>query len=287
MKIIKNTDNFRNSNADYNFFVQHYKEVFPIKKLTVFFDSENFLFTNYDVDMETTFVAESWNGNQIHLSGLNCGYGGNGPSRTADVLKLLGFDNEEAYRLKFNPGLLINFTQDGKPDKNTIIKSVFFSRQLEHTCQVRLDKMTYVDMVDKEIFIVNPQLKPVDLYNIIDKLHPSEMQYYLGNQESETIYDDHIPYENIGGSDVREDKYIIGVNLILFCQEIKVMCLVDYRTIMSVVDMLYYYIFRTSLFDDSILIRLPKSRFKAYLLSLSGGKYRKFGQVRMSADEYE
>lgn len=51
-----------------------------IENLVVFFDTENFLFTNYKPeDMNITMILENEIGDQMHLSGVNCGYGGEGP----------------------------------------------------------------------------------------------------------------------------------------------------------------------------------------------------------------
>lgn len=80
----------------------------PIKKITVFLIMK-FLLTSYETDRGTTFVAEGWNGDQIHLTGLNCGYGGTGPNKMADVLISLGMEKEMAYDLMYYPGLEIPF----------------------------------------------------------------------------------------------------------------------------------------------------------------------------------
>ena len=80
MEILKNTKTYGNSFYDKKFFFENVNFIKPIKKITVFFDYENFLLTSYETDRGTTFVAEGWNGDQIHLTGLNCGYGGTGPN---------------------------------------------------------------------------------------------------------------------------------------------------------------------------------------------------------------
>lgn len=277
--IIKNNDHYRNSYMDRDFFKEHYHEIEPIKKLSVYFDYQNFIFSDYDIDEYTTFVAEGWNGNQIHLTGLNCGYGGTGPSRTADILVFLGFTEDEAYDLKYNPGLVIHFSKNGTPIKNKIDKSVNFSSQFKRNCIFYLDRTTYVDITDRQLFVTNPQLNPRSLYNIIDEWKPLELKYYLGTMENETLYDDYIPYDNIGGDDILSDNHIIGVNLILQCREINVLCLIDTQSITSVVDMLYYYIFKKSLFGDSILLKQPKSRFSTFLLSLTSEPYKSHGRI--------
>ena len=125
MEIIKNTECYGNTNSDKKFFKENCDKITPIKKITAYFDCENFIFTDYEVDNGTTFVAEGWNGNQIHLTGLNCGYGGTAPSGTAHILEKLGIESDLAHNLKHYPGIDILFDEKGNYQDVKVNKNVF------------------------------------------------------------------------------------------------------------------------------------------------------------------
>ncbi|MGL4546943.1 hypothetical protein [Eubacterium aggregans] len=77
-----------------------------IENLVVFFDTENFLFANYKPeDMNITMILENEIVDQMHLSGVNCGYGGEGPHGTAYILKKLNPYLENDHLIYTSSGL--------------------------------------------------------------------------------------------------------------------------------------------------------------------------------------
>ena len=265
MEILKNTKTYGNSFYDKKFFFENVNFIKPIKKITVFFDYENFLLTSYETDRGTTFVAEGWNGDQIHLTGLNCGYGGTGPNKMADVLISLGMEKEMAYDLMYYPGLEIPFDKKGIIIKENIKKKAYFSSQGEHLnkCKVHLNDLVYFNYLEKKLYFINPQYKYIrDLYNAIDEINPTYFQYYVG--DNSTLDNGYLP--NILDYDLK--KHLTGVNLILIGEKFQINVLIDKNLSRTVINMIYCYITGEPLFDDLDFLKKPESRIKSYLFQI-------------------
>lgn len=261
--IIKNEADFGASIKDKKFFIDNYDKIKPVKKITVFFDCENFLLTDYYADIGTTFIAEGWNGNEMHLTGLNCGYGGEGPSRMADILCFMGMDREEAEQLRYKPGLQIEYDKLGNIEK--ISDDLFFSSQL-FPCKVHLCENIVVDYEARKAYFINPQYRYInDVFNIIDKIKPTEFQYFIGKDSPLEFGVLPMLEYNIKES---KAKRVSGVNLILKGQKLDVMFLIDSSVSRSFVNVIYSYLTGEALFDDNDFISKPKHGVISYVLPL-------------------
>lgn len=269
MKIIKNQKNYGSTQADKQFFIDNYDKIKPLKQITVYFDCENFLLTKYDVDNGTTFVAESWNGNQMHLTGLNCGYGGTAPSGTAYILEMLGIGREEAFNLKYYPSIKVNFDKSGKYTNYEVTKNVFFSHQGEYSkkCHVYIDENMHFEFETRKLYFINPQYySPVALYNAINIADLYQVQYYIG--KNSPLDKGYIPnIEHVSSKKCLKDS-VSGVNLILYGQNFDIIVLIDRKMSRSVVNNIYSYIFKESLFDDEIYYSKPEYGIKAFLFGI-------------------
>ncbi len=283
--IIKNESSYGNSSKDYSFFIENYEKIKPLKALNVFFDDENFLLTDYNASKGTTFVAEGWNGNQIHLTGLNCGYGGEGPSRTQDVLIFLGLSHELAFNLKHYPGLQFKFDENGVLLEKEISHNAFFSSQGNTECEVKLDSFTYVEYETNSLYFVNPQIhNPQAIYSAIEKLKPFDFQYYIGTESPlNTYYRPDTEFTSLEFKDeVRSN--ITGINLILRCISMDLLFLIDKRVAHSFVNMIHYYIFKKPLFNDDNYGEVPK--FYSYLSRLlTNRKQERSGTINVDKKE--
>lgn len=130
--MILRNDNYGSSEKDYIFFRDHYHQFKPLKKITVYFNDENFLFTKYKASPGTTLIAENWKGDEIHLTGANCGYGGTGPHKTAQILMLAGLDSSTAENIVQAPTLEIQFDSQGNIQTTNTFHNLFFSSQPEY-----------------------------------------------------------------------------------------------------------------------------------------------------------
>ncbi|MGN0501208.1 MAG: hypothetical protein ACI4HK_08725 [Ruminococcus sp.] len=269
MKIIKNSEAYGNSILDKNFFIENCKLVEPLKKITVFFDYENFLLTNYATDTGTTFVAEGWNGNQIHLTGLSCGYKGTGPNSTAEILNYIGMNLEKAKELMQSPSVEIDFDKSGNFIVDSINRKTFFSSQIEYAddCKIHLNGSTYVNYFEKKLYFINPQYHyTVDLYNAIDTFKPTDFQYFIGDNSS--LDNGYFPQS----VDCKEKRKLSGVNLSLKGSQLEINVLIDKALARSVINMVYCYITKKPLYDDTDFLQKPKSKFKIFLFDILKSK---------------
>ncbi len=92
--------------------------ILPIKKITSFFNNENFLFTKYTPSTSSVnTIVESYNGKQYHFTSMNCGYGG-GPNNLYRILidRFVKQDDKSKYRINdsiiWNPHIEIDFDRD-------------------------------------------------------------------------------------------------------------------------------------------------------------------------------
>lgn len=251
--ILKNEKTFGNSYDDYDFFMSNYEEINPIKSIQVYFKSENFLLTKYNVENGTTFVAESWSGNEIHLTGINCGYGGTGPSRMADILVHIGIPREKAMDLKYYNGLRFDFDREGKLINEFYSNSPFFGHTDESP--VTLDSYTYVEFENKKLYFINPQFHNMaGVYAAINKFKPHEFQYYIGSMSPLNNY--YQPNTNSAFYNVSKE-HITGVNLILRSSQFEMLFLIDEYVARSFINVIHYFIYGNSLFDDTKFTMLP------------------------------
>lgn len=267
--IIKNDNGYGSADGDTQFFKENYSKINPIKKITAYFDYQNFLLTDYDVESGTTFVAESWNGNQIHLTGLNCGYGGTSPSATAHILTKLGMDFDVAHKIKAYPELKVYFDKDGKYQNYEVNKNVFFSSQAEYSnlCSVYLENFTYFEKGTRKLYLINPQYhSPQALYNAIDKASLYQLQYYIGNKSpldnGYTPSNIHLP------TSVNFKERIDGVNIVMYGRKFDVLILADERVSLTLLNNVYSYLFKAPLFKDSLLSMQPQHGIKSYISKL-------------------
>lgn len=266
--MILRNDNYGSSEKDYIFFRDHYHQFKPLKKITVYFNDENFLFTKYKASPGTTLIAENWKGDEIHLTGANCGYGGTGPHKTAQILMLAGLDSSTAENIVQAPTLEIQFDSQGNIQTTNTFHNLFFSSQPEYQnrCAVFLDEYTFLQSEAKKLYFVNPQIHNIQgLFNAIDKFQPYEFQYDL--RDNSPLDSGYLPQQARNCRVNSEWSYINGANVILKSEHLDIICFLDSRLRISVINVLYYYLFHSVLFDD--FIQMPNSKIRAYLIRLS------------------
>ena len=265
--MILRNDNYGSSEKDYIFFRDHYHQFKPLKKITVYFNDENFLFTKYKASPGTTLIAENWKGDEIHLTGANCGYGGTGPHKTAQILMLAGLDSSTAENIVQAPTLEIQFDSQGNIQTTNTFHNLFFSSQPEYQnrCAVFLDEYTFLQSEAKKLYFVNPQIHNIQgLFNAIDKFQPYEFQYDL--RDNSPLDSGYLHQQARNCRVNSEWSYINGANVILKSEHLDIICFLDSRLRISVINVLYYYLFHSVLFDD--FIQMPNSKIRAYLIRL-------------------
>lgn len=253
-------DKASDSYASYNFFKKNYEKFKPLKKLTVFFDSENFLTTPYAVEGSFVhMVIENWKGQEIHINNMNCGYGGTGPSETARLLKHLGMNEENAEYLKHKDGLQIGFTQDGKIDFNDIKTDVFFGGSVrQEMYKFDINENCFIHLSEKKIYMLNPHLTNFKgMLNAIDIMKPREIEYYIGsNSPLENSFRFKDDFKIFKGNNAKYNYMKIKganqVNLIIRGEIFDVICLVKNSDLMMVINIIYLYLFKENLFINKV-----------------------------------
>jgi len=182
----------QSSKGDIDFFKEQYDIFRPIKKITVYYEEINFIFSSYNAGMSVSFIAENWDGKEMHLQGLSCGYGGEGPSTTARLLEFLGMDKEQAHNLKHESGLIIHFDTQGNIDNGNIDTSAFFSSG-GRNCIIDTEKINIATIWSDgctyyKLYYFDPNENDVtQIFKLIEKSPPYEFEYDL-NEKNEFDY---------------------------------------------------------------------------------------------------
>lgn len=249
-------DKSTTSSASFKFFIENYDKFKPLKKITVFFDGENFLITKYKVENEAVhMVIENWNGQEIHINNLNCGYAGSGPSHTERLLKYLGMNSNQAENIKLNDGIQIGFTKDGQIDNNDIKTEIFFGDSIRKgNYKFSIDDNSHIDLNRKKLYILNPQLLNFKgLLSAIDIMVPREIEYYIGtNSPLENSFRFNNDFMMFRGDTAKYDyekiKGATQVNLIIRGEVFDIVCLIKRTDLMVVLNTIHLYLFNEELF---------------------------------------
>lgn len=239
----------------YKYFEKNYKRFKPLKKLTVFCNGENFLVTPYKVEgIYVHMVLENWNGNEMHLNNLNCGYVGSGPIKTVQLLKKLGMRENLAEKLKICEGIQIGFTPEGEINENEIATGVFFGKSIQHReYKFDINDCSYIDVSRKKIYTLNPQITNSNgIINALDIMGPKQIEYYIGKhsplENYFRFYDDFIGFR--GGKFKYNHRKIKGanqVNLIIRGELFDIVCLIKSSDLIAFLDVIHLYLFKEKL----------------------------------------
>jgi len=164
------------------FFYEHIEKLKPVENFTAFFDNANFLLTNYKIEYPGTHAIIAGNGKEMHLTSINCGYGGASPSGTEEIIVHLGVPPKKAELLKWERGLSIDFSNNiysvNKP-------KLFFANSTTHK---HLDELTFCVLGDntcvelennkREVHMLNPTRNNLkNFYNCLDEMKPTTVTY--------------------------------------------------------------------------------------------------------------
>jgi len=169
------------SDSSANYFKKIYNSFQPATKFICFQDNENFLFSDYQLQNQyINAIIENDKGDQIQFESLNCGYGGEGPSATAQVLEKIGIDKELAAEWMHYPGLSISFPYK---DGNHVRANVLFVHSTDelNSQKFKLNQCSLVNVVSRKIYTINPQIYNFQgLLNLLDVMQPTEMEFNIG-----------------------------------------------------------------------------------------------------------
>lgn len=238
------------------------EQVETISKITVFFDSINFLLTPYQTEADVHLVAEDVNGTQIHATGLNCGYQGSGPSATYAVFRFLGIPEEIASVTYRSRGFSINIptiTDYCSADWNNAVQEyLFFYSANDHVvkrkCFFQFDSFSKPDMARRRIMLYNPHIHHFEgMLHLIDTMQPYLFEFFIG---SDSPLGDHYLFTKtelpIQRLNMRESiRGLKHINLIIRGERFDIFCLIDINVIASVVNVLHCYLFHEPYFKET------------------------------------
>lgn len=158
------------------------KEHLPIKKITTFFDYENFIITEYTpYSSGVTMIIECSNGDQLHIESCNCGYEGQGPHATVSLLKALGISKNDSEYAAFNTsGFQIDFI-DNKYVITHNINIFEFRDHFLNKYQIKLEReKIQVDTKERNVYLFKPKGKNfADLFILLKYINVKEIEYYI------------------------------------------------------------------------------------------------------------
>lgn len=271
-----------------------YTDFKEIKKITTYLNQVNFLFDDYPInDTSVDMILENFDGTIIYVSGLNCGYWGEGPRTTQNLLMKIGFTEEESHKLVLNEALKIEFKERGNFKNLKISTNYIFEIRNTNTLEqemkrakgikdetintnilrYHLSENTKIDIVNKKIYIQNPQKNSIlGLIYLINLIDVYELEYYIGNKS--TLENSLRANELFRDWIAEFDYQARGVNLIIRSDKFDIVCFININSQVEVISTVYYEIFKESIFKcfysekNFLLIDKNISKIKSVVLLL-------------------
>lgn len=272
-----------------------YSDFKEIKKLTTYLDRINFLIDEYPIeDTSVDMILENFDGKLIYVSGLNCGYYGEGPRTTQMLLMKMGFSEEESHKLILNEALKIEFLEKGDFETVNINTSFVFGKNNTETLEYEmnkakgikgklntnilkyyLDEFTQIDIVNRKIYIQNPQKNSlIGLLYLIKLIKVYELEYYIGEKSK---LEESLRAEELFREYYKDFDYEArGVNLIIKGDKFDIICFININYQVEVISTVYYEIFKESFFrgfyseNNFLLADKSIGRIKSIFLLLKG-----------------
>lgn len=256
---------------------EFYFDFKEIKKLTTYLDKVNFLLDEYQIeDTSVDMILENFDGTIIYVSGLNCGYWGEGPRTTQNLLMKIGFTEEESHKLVLNEALKIEFRDKGNLDTIKISTDCIFKSEEKYSeTEIAFKYLGYknikFDIVNRKIYILNPQEGSlIGLLALINLIKVYEVEYYIGEKSK---LEKHLRVEEL----FREyDNKARGVNLIVRGDKFDIVCFINIDSQIDVISTIYSEIFKESFFrsfySESNFVLTDKNigRIRSIFLLLKG-----------------
>lgn len=172
----------RTSRGNREYLENHLSEIQPIKKITCYQNSENFIFSEYTILTEGVFMVIESQKETIWLcTGLNCGYYGEGPRATAYVLRLLQVPEAKIKLIYEYSGFVVDFDEKGNYQSIEFKEgffSPFYNPKVEEVFHCQLGAHCSVNPVNRKVYMENPQLnQPAAFFRCLEWMNPIEMEF--------------------------------------------------------------------------------------------------------------
>lgn len=215
--------------------------------ITVFFDNANFLLTKYyPLSNGVYLILEFENEKELHIEGANCGYGGEGPHATIDILSLFNVDKEEVKKYIFYCDSVQLSVDDGEILPIRLGESILFFPEVRYwrnnksfQNKINRDKNLQIDLVKNKVVFYNPQRHCWrGFLNLISYMDCTEFEYYVGENSPLEGYL-RLKTELRVGIYKPDIKGTTHVNLVLYGKKFKVACMIDREQEIQVIDSIH------------------------------------------------
>lgn len=165
---------------------------YPYKSFKTYFDSENFLLTNFrEMDFcDAVAILKSYDGIVVIVENCNCGYGGRGPHNTNRLLELLKVPAEDAEKYIYNNAIELYFDKSGLLiNEKTVLTAPFESREQNlKSGQIYIGNISYSDTENRKMYLINPSGEELfTLLQLIEVMHPMSYNYFTGSDNTRYI----------------------------------------------------------------------------------------------------
>lgn len=220
-----------------------------LKKFTCFFESANFLLTEYRLLEENTHaVFENLEGDTLQFTDMLCGYSGRGTSNTVKALMRLGVSEVEATQYcceQQRRGLQIYFAPTAVPGKYAI-EDITFSCWFEPFENPKLKnriqlKDVSISIVKRTIAFIRPEkFGFVGLLRCLELCAPFSFAYSLDKRAPIQTERDLINSGILHHSDINASGMFAHVNLLIRGERFSIYCCISKSALIGTLNGLYY-----------------------------------------------
>ena len=261
------------SNKVFRKFREVKEEYHNLIRVTVFFENANFFMTDYHpLSNGVYLILEFEDGEQLHIEGANCGYRGEGPNTTVDILVEIGLDRAEVEELVFVHDALRFSVSDNEIVRETIDTSYIFytrTRYMENDKSMKnkiiVSDNVSIDLENSKVTFYNPQRECFKGFmNLLSYLEKPMMEYYIGENsplEDYLYLDKDILRRMRRNFKTRDIENIDHVNLMICGLNFRVVCFIDRDYEIQVIDAVHLILNGKGLFETERYNLLPKKRW--------------------------
>lgn len=268
------------------YILERLKESFPdphsyldVRYVTVFSDNENFLITKYSpLNQSVNLILELEDSTEIHITASKCGYLGTGPRTTVEVLKFFGINTDPIEKFIFTkPAVKFEVK-----NHEVVMSSLDFTYLFCHfdksqisiplyKNKINLSQNVSVDFQCRKATFFNPQRHSWNGFvHLLSYVQHAEMEYYIG--ENSPLDDSfYVGNEFMGNfysphntADIKDTNQVC---MVLKGDNFRVVCLVDEKYEMQVVDAIHISLKGKPLFNpnDYQMMQSKKALIKTIL----------------------
>lgn len=258
------------------------EECGELRHVSVFFENYNFIIKNYRPMSRGVHLILEFEKKEVQIESANCGYGGGGPGASVELLAMLGLDKDHVEEL-FYCNDAIDFDVKNGAIYNLDTSQLFFSsvrkkgRDKSLKNKIEHNKNVSADLEMMKVTIYNPQRTCWNGFlNLLSYMENIQMEYYIGPNsplEGGLYIGKGFDREFQWGPDKPDIKGTEHVNLCLVGSNFSVVCLIDRKYEVQVIESTYLSLTGGRLFENGRYhLQLDKKNVLKELLKMFRNK---------------